>query len=635
MSKIHMAFCVCYLLSFKMVLALLLASGPSWAITETQSGAEWVASAEEPGPDSPPIGRSLFDYLFTESSDGHSKYNIPFPFESLTDALEVYLQATTTRPLQKVLIPLGRSLQRNAASPDFFKFPRAVVVAEANPVSIPGKPLIVLKDRLFLGYQPQAEAIEVISYNEMAGRFEFQVVENYSESGVPKVYYANRPTCLGCHQNHAPIFAVQPWDESNSNPSVSTLLRNEQKSFYGVPSFTGIDIPGLIGFAADRANLFSTYQLIWKEGCNSPDVAGSVDCRAQALFAALRYRLAANTHAGTRQDSARATLSDQFRQSWSTKWPTGLAIPSREIIDMDPFGGAKTYLGVGAVRDATLLEKLVPPTSISIDDKFEPLYPRGPLEIWDLPRRMSISAAMEPSWLDEFVAGLGDFLVPQDIERLDRALIEVGGPETHYKIPCEVKISPDILADITIRFSCRDESKGVDLLTVRGRIQFADDGFVDGEVENIRIPPYGSSAPMKLLGVETSFVGTERRLDMEGRAANDGASLGLSGRNPRLTSRLPSGELINRMVLQWHQTAEEGLFEGVATISLVDDIEALRLAIQKMAEMSKSGLSDALEYGSFRRAAVLPEVLINLGLEPGDWCCVHDANFPPVEVSGD
>ena len=57
--------------------------------------------------------------------------------------------------------------------------------------------MLVLKDRLFLGYQPQAEAIEVISYNEMAGRFEFQVVENYSESGVPKVYYANRPTCLG------------------------------------------------------------------------------------------------------------------------------------------------------------------------------------------------------------------------------------------------------------------------------------------------------------------------------------------------------------------------------------------------------------------------------------------------------
>ena len=197
--------------------------------------------------------------------------------------------------------------------------------------------------------------------------------------------------------------------------------------------------------------------------------------------------------------------------------------------------------------------------------------------------------------IENIPADLRSRLASGDVSgTLDRALIEVGGPETHYKIPCEVKISPDILADITIRFSCRDESKGVDLLTVRGRIQFADDNFVDGVVENIRIPPYGSGAPMKLLGVETSFVGTERRLDMEGRAGNDGASLGQSGRHPRLASRLPSGELINRIVLQWHQTAEEGLFEGVATISLVDDIEALRLAIQKMAEMGKSGLSDSL-----------------------------------------
>ena len=115
--------------------------------------------------------RSLFDYLFVKQSGETSEYHIPFPFENLTDSLEGYLQATTTRPLQKVLIPLGRSLQRNAASPYFFKYPRAVVVAEANPVSIPGKPLVILKDRFFLGYQPQAEAIEVISYNEKAGRF--------------------------------------------------------------------------------------------------------------------------------------------------------------------------------------------------------------------------------------------------------------------------------------------------------------------------------------------------------------------------------------------------------------------------------------------------------------------------------
>ena len=51
--------------------------------------------------------------------------------------------------------------------------------------------------------------------------------------------------------------------------------------------------------------------------------------------------------------------------------------------------------------------------------------------------------------------------------------------------------------------------------------------------------------------------------------------------------------------------------------------------------MVPAGVGGASPSAAKPRAAVLPEVLINLGLEPGDWCCVHDANFPPVEVSGD
>ena len=246
-------------------------TSPVRAVIEAKSGAEWVATSDEPGPNIPPVGRSLFDYLFTERAGGSAKYRVPFPFETLTEEIETYLRATTTRSLQKVLIPLGRSLQRNAASPHFFKSPRAVVAAEANPELVPGKPLIVLKDRFYLGYQPSAAAIEVISYNEAAGRFEFQIVEDYKLGAVPKVYYAERAICLGCHQNHAPIFAIQPWDESNSNPSVSSFLLREGDSFYGIPSFTGIDIPGLIGHSADRANLFTTYQLVWREGCAAGD----------------------------------------------------------------------------------------------------------------------------------------------------------------------------------------------------------------------------------------------------------------------------------------------------------------------------------------------------------------------------
>ena len=396
-----------YILLSATIAALFSLVSPVGAVIEPETGAEWVASADEPGPDVPPVGRSLFDYLFTERTNGSAEYRVPFPFEKLTAQIEMYLRATSTRSLQKVLIPLGRSLQRNAASPHFFKSPRAVVAAEANPAPVPGEPLVVLKDRLYLGYQPSAAAIEVISYNEAAGRFEFQIVEDYRSDGKSKVYYAERSICLGCHQNHAPIFAIQPWDESNSNPSVSILLRREQLNFYGIPSFTGIDIPGLIGLSADRANLFSTYQLIWREGCGANDTAESTKCRANALLAALRYRLAADTHAGTRQDEARSTLVARFRETWPENWPTGIAIPSRELPDLDPFGAAKTYLGNGAIREVDILENLVPVDVVSIDDEYEPLYPRAPLDVWDLPRRMLGGAAMEPSWLDKFIAGLG------------------------------------------------------------------------------------------------------------------------------------------------------------------------------------------------------------------------------------
>ena len=56
-------------------------------------------------------------------------------------------------------------------------------------------------------------------------------------------------------------------------------------------------------------------------------------------------------------------------------------------------------------------------------------------------------AAMEPSWLDEFIAGLGEFLVPQDIELFDQLLAENGGAVLQYNAPCEIKIIPNALVD--------------------------------------------------------------------------------------------------------------------------------------------------------------------------------------------
>jgi len=263
----------------------------SWAsIAGAEEAPRWIVDADAPGPDLPPVGRSLFDFLVAVEDGGETVLRVPYPFEDLIALAARHARETTTRPVQQVLIPLGRSLHRNAAHPDFFKSPRAVAVVEAEPLDPPDRPLILLKDRLYLGYQPVTDSIEVISYNEAAGRFEFQVVADYRAGGAPTVYYTDRAVCIGCHQNHAPIFAGEPWEESNSNPKIGALLELEQPSFYGIPSFTGIDIPGLIGNAIDRANMFAAHQLLWREGCG--EGADGITCRANVFLSVLRYRLA-------------------------------------------------------------------------------------------------------------------------------------------------------------------------------------------------------------------------------------------------------------------------------------------------------------------------------------------------------
>ena len=81
-----------------------------------------------------------------------------------------------------------------------------------------------LKDRLYLGFHEKAETLEVISYNPAAGRFEFQVADDYRAGGTARLRYANRALCLACHQNAAPIFSRQSWDESSANPRIATSL---------------------------------------------------------------------------------------------------------------------------------------------------------------------------------------------------------------------------------------------------------------------------------------------------------------------------------------------------------------------------------------------------------------------------
>ncbi|MGH8771431.1 MAG: hypothetical protein ACREV2_09685, partial [Burkholderiales bacterium] len=182
---------------------------------------EWVINPKSPGGNLPAAGRSLFDFLLAEAPDA----KVPFPFSALMKMIERH----SPQP-KAVLIPIGRSLQRMASAPDFFAFPRIVVAADSEGDDA----FFALKDRLFLGYNERAGIIEVISYNETAGRFEFQVVKDYREGAEPKVFYANRAVCVSCHQNAGAIFSRPLWDETSANTRIASRLQDTRRNYFGI-----------------------------------------------------------------------------------------------------------------------------------------------------------------------------------------------------------------------------------------------------------------------------------------------------------------------------------------------------------------------------------------------------------------
>src|SRR3546814_5552801 len=107
-----------------------------------------------------------------------------------------------------------------AAAPDFFAHPRivAAVTGEGDDAAA------LLKDRLYIGYQEQSALLEVISYNEAAGRFEFQLVHDYRAGATPRVSYARRELCAACHQNLAPIFS-RPLRSEEHTSELQSLMR--------------------------------------------------------------------------------------------------------------------------------------------------------------------------------------------------------------------------------------------------------------------------------------------------------------------------------------------------------------------------------------------------------------------------
>src|SRR5512145_442216 len=107
----------------------------------------WAVDPSSPGPDLPPAGRSLFDHLVTELEGDKKAYRVPFPLSALIDRIETRLaQRERHGGTRAVMIPMGRSLQRAAAAPEYLKYPRIVFAVTGEPAIDAHDAGMLLKD---------------------------------------------------------------------------------------------------------------------------------------------------------------------------------------------------------------------------------------------------------------------------------------------------------------------------------------------------------------------------------------------------------------------------------------------------------------------------------------------------------
>jgi len=579
------------------VIACLVAvAAPLPAVAQNRLAPAWAVDPARTGHDLPPAGRSLFDFVVTREADGKAVQEVPFPFERLVKHLEV--RAGCREPCAKqVLIPLGRSLQRTAPSPAFFEFPRVVAAIDAEPAE-PGAAL--LKDRIYLGYQEKSDLVEVISYNEAAGRFEFQVVRDYRAGGAREVVYARRALCAACHQNLAPLFSRQVWEETNANPRIAALLARpvdeagrEREHYQGVPIHRGVDLPNAIDDATDRANLLGVWQLLWRAGCG--DGEAGARCRAAVLVAALQYRLTDARAFDERSSAWRDEVLPAFGRAQNARWPDGLAIPNPDVPNRDPLPPA------GARRPAGLAAAHVPAA-------FEPLAPRTPLEIWADPG---------PETARRLAAGLAGFVTAAESRALDRQLAARAArerpAERRREAPCEITWTAS-----SARFKCA--GAGDAALRVAGRLELRGARITGGEIDALEVD---GAPPLAHLEVAAGTLDPGA-----GRAALTVASRGAA-------ARLADGAAITGIRLAWTPVtagvrgpAGEAAARG--TVTSIDDFAPVRNAAAALA--AAPGDTAPLAQRAFSRTRVLAPLFAALGVPAREWCCEDAGHLPPAAV---
>tara|TARA_R110001599_G_scaffold214351_2_gene412442 strand:+ start:261 stop:1976 length:1716 start_codon:yes stop_codon:yes gene_type:complete len=328
-----------------------------------------------PDSDLPAEGtRSLFDHIIAHNN------GLPFPFDKMIQLL-TELHPDQKQPLM-LMIPDGRSLLKGQANQHLPRILIAPDFQEENTLVGLGK---VTPGQLFIAYVEAANEIEVISYNEAAGRFEYQLVQDYCEGCIPKIVYAKRAICLTCHQGGTPIFSQRPWNETNGQLAIAQTIkeaRNNESHYWGAPIQQPLATPERFDELTDIGNFFLASQRVWLDGCGKD----GNECRRQLFSLALRYA----DQPG--QFNIESEQVNKLKELWANSFPrAGILVPESDLNNRDPSGKTSNFtdwlyetftpdisFGDGAKdnEDLSAFEKL-PPLSPSLD----PLTTRKPKKV--------------------------------------------------------------------------------------------------------------------------------------------------------------------------------------------------------------------------------------------------------------
>ena len=541
-----------------------------------------VQPASAQSPDLPTAGRSLFDHLTTDS-DGLRR--VPFPFTALMERVrrEVGPDMLGHAGVRSVLIPLGRSLQRNASVSEAYRYPRVVAAVVGEPK--PGAPL--LKDRLYFGYHEKAGLLEVISYNEAAGRFEFQVVKDYRAGGEARVFHARRIVCLSCHHDAAPIFSRPGWDETNANLRVAAQLRRVSSQFHGVPAARSIDEPNAIDNAVARASRLDLTQRIWRDGCAQSD---AIECRVQATLAAIKYRLGADTVVDATTAAYRDRLLAPLRRAGEKRWPAGLPIVDPNVPNRDP-------LAIFPVDRIDFRDNAALLRSAEVRPAFDPLQPRAPLGRW---------RAADEADVALYARGVAEFLAPSDIHAIDRRLqqLRTGASRRTVRATCRADRSTR-----TDALRCAVAESGSRSLQFEIRLARGEGGYTSGDISAISVS--GSTLA--------------QALDLA-------PAVGRPGQAPRTWSydgppvRLPDATAVERVLLHWRGDMQPA---AEVDLHLADDTPVLEQAVGEIARQTRLGESDTFGDAPLRRGALMRALFTQLGIATPPSCC--DGPLPGVQ----